>query len=307
MPTHYFGAIEAALGEHWLRAEKEIAKAEKLGLSHEAAQKFLDSGVHSHALWARVVLDTALTIGLWLGGSALLFGLGFLLSKATLSQVQNAEVLAAVTSGEQRIRKFYRVVLNVAGVYYYVSLPIVIVLVIGIVAVILYAFLMIGRIPLKLMFLLGIGAIVTVIAMIKSLFIRAKSSDPGRALERTEAEGLWNLAEEVAQSVGTRPIDEIRITPGTDLAVYERGTWRQKLRNEAHRILILGTGVLNGFKQNDFRCVLAHEYGHFSHRDTAGGDIALRVRNDMLKFYLAMRQAGQASLSQCRLPLPAHL
>ena len=131
--------------------------------------------------------------------------------------------------------------------------------------------------------------------MIKSLFIRLKPSDPGRALQRPEAEGLWQLAEEVAQTVGTRAIDEIRITPGTDLAVYERGTWRQKLRNEAHRILILGTGVLSGFKQNDFRCVLAHEYGHFSNRDTAGGDIALRVRNDMLKFYFAMREAGQAT------------
>jgi tetratricopeptide (TPR) repeat protein len=294
--THHFGAIEAALGEHWLRAETEINKAEKLGLSHEAAQKFRDSGVHSRAVWSRIVLDTALIVGAWVLGLGLLLGLGFLLSKLTLRQVEQADPLATITGGERRIRKLYRVVLNVAGVYYYISLPIVIVLVIGIVAVILYAFLMIGRIPIKLMFVLGIGAIFTVIAMVKSLFVRVKSSDPGRALQRSEAEGLWQLAEEVAQSVGTRPIDEIRITPGTDLAVYERGTWRQKLRNEAHRILILGTGVLNGFKQNDFRCVLAHEYGHFSNRDTAGGDIALRVQNDMLKFYLAMREAGQATL-----------
>jgi Zn-dependent protease with chaperone function len=186
-------------------------------------------------------------------------------------------------------------VLNIAGVYYYISLPVVFVLVIGIVGVIFYLFLMIGRIPIKLMFILGIGALVTIVAMIKSLFIRVKASDPGRALQPAEAEGLWQLAKEVAESVGTRPIDEIRITPGTELAVYERGTWRQKLRNEARRILILGTGVLNGFKQNDFRCVLAHEYGHFSNRDTAGGDIALRVQNDMLKFYFAMREAGQAT------------
>ena len=52
---------------------------------------------------------------------------------------------------------------------------------------------------------------------------------------------------------------------------------------------------MNDFKQQDFRCVLAHEYGHFAHRDTAGGDVALRVRNDIWKFYLAMRAAGQAT------------
>jgi tetratricopeptide (TPR) repeat protein len=295
MITHYFGAIAAALQEHWVRAEKEIKRAERLGLPHEAAQKFLDSGVHSSAVWSRVVLDASVTFAVWLGGLILLFGLGFLLSKLTLRQVQRADVLAPVTSGEKLIRKVYRVVLNIAGVYYYVSLPVVIVLVIGVVAIILYAFLMIGHIPIKLVLLLVIGAIVTIVAMIKSLFIRVKSSDPGRVLQRSEAEGLWKLTEEVAQTVGTRPIDEIRITPGTELAVYERGSWQQKLKNQAHRILILGTGVLNGFKQNDFRCVLAHEYGHFSNRDTAGGDVALRVRNDMLKFYFAMRQAGQAT------------
>jgi len=295
MITHYFGAIAAAMGEDWVRAEREIKRAEKLGLPQEAAQKFLRSGVHSRAVWSRVVLDASVTFLIWLGGLILLFGLGFILSKLTLLQVQRADVPAAVTGGEKLIRKVYRVVLNIAGVYYYVSLPVVIVLVVGVVAIILYAFLMIGHIPIKLMLLLAIGALVTIVAMIKSLFIRVKSSDPGRVLQRTEAEGLWKLAEEVAQAVGTRPIDEIRITPGTELAVYERGSWREKLKSQAHRILILGTGVLNGFKQNDFRCVLAHEYGHFSNRDTAGGDVALRVRTDMLKFYFAMREAGQAS------------
>jgi hypothetical protein len=106
---------------------------------------------------------------------------------------------------------------------------------------------------------------------------------------------MWQLGEEVAASVQTRPIDEIRITIGTDLCVYERGNWREKMENRAKRILVIGAAVLDGFKQEDFRCVLAHEYGHFSNRDTAGGDIALRVMNDMVKFYIAMAQAGQAT------------
>lgn len=224
-----------------------------------------------------------------------LFGLGFLLSKLTLRQAQPVKGAASGTNSERLIRKTYRVVLNLAGVYYYISLPIVLVLVVAIVGAVLYLFIMIGRIPIKLMLLLVVGAIITIVALIKSLFIRIKPSDPGRVLEHQEAPELWQLTREVADSVGTEPIDEIRITPGTDLAVYERGTWRQKLRNEARRILILGTGVLTGFKQNDFRCVLAHEYGHFSNRDTAGGDIAMRVQNDMLKFYFAMREAGQAT------------
>lgn len=293
--THYFAAVEAAIDRKWLKAEKEIKQAEKLGLAHPAAQRFLDSGVHSRAVRSRIVLDAMLVFPVWLGGLVLLFGAGFVLSKLTLRQIEHADPQAAITGGERLIRKCYRVVLNIAGVYYYVSLPVVVVLVIGVVGLIIYLFLAIGRIPIKLTALLVIGALFTVFAMIKSLFIKVEASDPGRSLQRPEAEGLWQLAEEVAGSVGTRPVDEIRITPGTDLAVYERGSWREKLRNQARRVLVLGTGVLTGFKQNDFRCVLAHEYGHFSNRDTAGGEIGLRVRQDMLKFFIAMYQAGQAT------------
>jgi len=60
------------------------------------------------------------------------------------------------------------------------------------------------------------------------------------------------------------------------------------------RTLIMGLGLIPGFDQNPFRAVLAHEYGHLTHRDTAGGDVALRVNQDMRKFAYAMARAGQA-------------
>lgn len=114
--------------------------------------------------------------------------------------------------------------------------------------------------------------------MIRSLFIKIDSPDPGRrSLSYEEAPALWDLTRTVAEAVGTRAVDEIRITPGTDLAVYEKGSFRERSNDQAKRILIVGGGVLNDFEQNGFRAVLAHEYGHFSHRDTAGGDVALRV------------------------------
>jgi hypothetical protein len=126
------------------------------------------------------------------------------------------------------------------------------------------------------------------------LFIRREHEDPGRPLKPEEAPGLWNLTHEVASRVRTRPVDEIRITPGTDMAVYERGSFKDRARDKGHRILILGIATLNGFGQNAFRAVLAHEYGHLSHRDTAGGDVALRVNANMQDFAIAMIQAGQA-------------
>src|SRR5262249_31801411 len=159
---------------------------------------------------------------------------------------------------------------------------------------IIYGFLWIGRLPIKLTLVLVIGALVTIYKMIYSLFVKIESEDPGRALQPEEAPGLWQLTREVAERVCTRPYDEIVVTPGCELAVYEKGSFREKATDRAKRILILGVGVLNEMKLNAFRAVLAHEYGHFSHRDTAGGDVALRVDRDMVKFAIAMAMSGQA-------------
>jgi Zn-dependent protease with chaperone function len=158
----------------------------------------------------------------------------------------------------------------------------------------IYFFLEIGRLPIRLVLILVVGALVTVYKMVQSLFLRVESADPGRTLDEPEAPKLWAMAREIAETVGTRPIDEIRVTPGTELAVYERGSARDRAHDHAHRVLVLGVGVLNDFRLSAFRAVLAHEYGHFSHRDTAGGDVALRVRQDIVKFASAMAQHGQA-------------
>jgi tetratricopeptide (TPR) repeat protein len=293
MQTHFFSAYVAAMDEKWIAAENEILTAEKLGLNDEAVKDFLDRGVHSRALTWRWLQGIAWTVAAWVLGLASLFGLGYLLSRVTLHQIERADPIVPVQQGERRLRQIYRTVLNLTGIYYYISLPIVALLLVLVCGGILYGFLAIGRIPIQITVMLVIGVFATLWGMGKSLFLRAKLTQPGRALARDEAEGLWQLSEEVARDLDTRPIDEIRLTPGTDLCVYEQGTWREKMENRAKRVLVLGAAVINDFKISAFRSVLAHEYGHFSNRDTAGGDVALRVRNDMIKFYYAMVEAGQ--------------
>jgi hypothetical protein len=122
------------------------------------------------------------------------------------------------TDAERSLRNVYRTLITCAAAYYYVSLPFVVVLVLGGAAAVVYGFLMIGQVPIKLVAFLVIGAVVTVFKMLQSLFIKVAANDPGRTLEQAEAPALWALAREVAQSVGTRPVDEIRITPGTEMA-----------------------------------------------------------------------------------------
>ncbi len=295
MVTHYFNASRAAMDEQWALAESEIKKAEDVGLPHEAVKKFLDSGVHSRATVWRYAHYSLNVLLAWAAGLYLLFMLGKSLSNLTLSAInKNTDPNAAITPKELALRRIYRKLISVAGFYYYLSQPVVILLVIAVTGSVIYGFLMLGRIPIKLTAFLVVGTLVTVYKMIQSLFIKVKAEDPGRSLTREEAPGLWTLTEEVARDIGTRPIDEIRMTPSTELAVYERGSRREKSQDKARRILILGTGVLNDFRENAFRAVLAHEYGHFAHRDTAGGDVAMRVNNDMMKFAHAMILSGQA-------------
>jgi tetratricopeptide (TPR) repeat protein len=293
MVTHYFNAILAASDEKWILAEDEIKKAESLGLPHEAVQQFLDSGIHTRAtIWHYLIYALCL-VALWIVGLALLFLVGKLMSRKTLRSIESADPNTSATSSDISLRKWYRFLINLAGFYYYISLPVIIFLVLAIAAAITYAFFMAGRIPIKLVAILCIGALVTVYKMIRSLFLKIESEDPGRSLSYEEAPGLWELTRAVAITVGTRAVDEIRITPGTDLAVYEKGTFRERSNDKAKRILIIGGGVLNDFEQTGFRAVLAHEYGHFSHRDTAGGDVAIRVNADIRKFAHAMVLSGQ--------------
>jgi tetratricopeptide (TPR) repeat protein len=67
------------------------------------------------------------------------------------------------------------------------------------------------------------------------------------------------------------------------------------MRDRAKRALILGQGVVDGFRLDPFRAVIAHEYGHFLHRDTAGGDVALRVNATIGRFAVAMLERGHAT------------
>jgi Zn-dependent protease with chaperone function len=295
MYTHYYAAVDAAMREQWSESEDEIRKAGSLGLPKNAVDGFLQStpvGSHARAWrWARY---SAFLVGAWALGLVFLLIAGKYLSGRTLKSIETADPNASLSSSEASIRGHYRSLIQFAGSYYYISLPVVILLVVAVAGSVIYGFLLLGRIPIRLILILGFGGLITIWKMIQSLFIKIPTEDPGRSLSRDEAPALWTVADEVAAKVGTRPIDEIRVTPGTDMAVYEHGSRRERELDHAKRVLLMGVGLLNGFQQPAFRAVLAHEYGHFSHRDTAGGDVALRVNQDMIKFAVAMAQHGQA-------------
>ena len=293
MYSHYYAALVAATDEKWTKAKEEILIAGKLGLPDETVNHFLDSGVRSKATLSELPYYFLGVFLIWIAGLLFLFLVGKLLSNFTMHSLEKQNRSEKTSGFQHGLRRLYRFLINLGGIYYYISLPIILVLVVVMVLGMFYLFYMIGRFPVQIMLLVTVGSGMTIYGMIRSLLVKVKYSDPGRELLQAEAPDLYRLTTEVANTMGTKPIAEIRITQHTDLAVYEKGSWREKLKDNGRRILILGTGVVKDFKQNDFRAVLAHEYGHFSHRDTAGGEVALRVRSDMHKYFYALYSAGQ--------------
>lgn len=293
--THYFNAIRMAEDANWIASEDEMRAAERLGLPADKTEAMLSaSGIHRRAMMQRFWRYSPWVLGAWIAALVLLFVVGKMLSGVTLRLIESTDPGSSLSGKEAFVRSCYRRLITFAGSFYYVSLPFVIVLVLGLAGGIIYAFLMMGRIPIKLTAILVIGAIVTVYKMAQSLFVRVDDSQPGRSLPPEEAPDFWNLTRDVADKLGTRPLDQIRVTPGTEMAVYEHGTRKERRQDKAQRTLLMGIGLIPEFQQNSFRAVLAHEYGHLSHRDTAGGDVALRVNRDMMNFAIALVVARQA-------------
>jgi Zn-dependent protease with chaperone function len=295
--THEFAAILAAEEGHFDDAEAELEKARGLGLA-EADYRGLQGAIRK-VRPATYGLASLLGRGfaVWAGGLLLLFVLGALLSRAVLhaAEAMPTEATGRAHGAPALARRAYAVVLWLSCAYYYVSMPILALVVLLAGGGIVYACFAIGRIPVKLVVIVVILTLTTLWSILKSLFVRVKDEDPGERLDLRTQPRLRSVLVEVARRIGTRPVQNVYLTPGTDVAVMERGGMWNQLRGSAERCLILGVGVLEGLKIGPFKAVLAHEYGHFSNRDTAGGGLAIGVRRSLYTMAKGLAENGAAA------------
>lgn len=295
--AHYFKGIAAAVNEKWEIAESELLLAQKLGLPADFIRETLDQGISTQARMQRALRWTLYGLAGWVVSLALLFLIGLALSQATLGSLkrQQSQTAFEIRPAERLVRQIYRVVIALTSLYYYISIPVLLLLVIALVGGTIYAFFAIGQIPIKLALIILGGGGFTLLAVIRSLFIKRKQEDPGTPLERKDSLFLQETLDEVARKVQTRPVQKVFITPGTEIGVYERGKWWQRLRGQGERCLILGLGALPGLNQGQFRAILAHEYGHFSNADTAGGDLAHTVSFNIHNMAQGLFEVGTAA------------
>lgn len=237
------------------------------------------------------------TIGLWIGSLALLLVAGLVLGRSVLRTAEDLARRARGARGESGagLKRAYAAVLWMSCVYYYASIPLLALLTVTLGGGILYAMFSVGRVPIKLALIVLVVTCATVFSILKSLFVRRPDDAPGERLALTAHPRLRAVLEDVARRIETRPVDSVYLTPGTEVAVLERGGLGRQLRGRTERCLVLGLGVLDGMRIGPLKAVLAHEYGHFSNRDTAGGGFALSVRASLVTMAASLADSGAAA------------
>jgi Zn-dependent protease with chaperone function len=300
LATEYFAVFGALVRDEYREARRHLAAARAAGLEAEVAGNLGDLLDENEPAWSRWGPLAAAALIAWAAVLALLLLVGALLSAATLRRARQMATDRDPGGGRgaAALRKVYAAVLWLTCGVYYLSLPLVVLLVVAVGYGVWLAFAALGQIPIKLAFIVAVMVLVSLWAVLKSIWAslaRAKGEDPGLRLDPAEHPRFRAALEEAAKRVGTRPVDTVFVTPGTDAAVYEQGGLARQLAGRTERCLIIGVGLLDGMTEGQLKSVLAHEYGHFVNEDTAGGGFSLAVRRSVLQMGQALAAGGAAA------------
>jgi Zn-dependent protease with chaperone function len=297
--TEYFGIFGALIRKEFGEARRHLAAARVAGLDPrhaDALATLIDQNEPPLTRWGWPAL---MVLAFWAALLLLLLATGALLSRLTLRGARAMATERGQGGGSGALlRRVYAAVLWLTCTAYYLSLPIVLLAVLGGAVGLFMAFEALGQIPVKLLLVVAVVALVSVWAVLKSLWvslIRPRTEDPGLPLDVAAHPRFAAALEQAATRVGTRQVDRVFLTPGTDAAVFERGGLAAQVAGRSERCLILGLGLLDGMTQGGLKAVLAHEYGHFVNRDTAGGGLALAVRRSVLEMGMSLAKGGAAT------------
>jgi Zn-dependent protease with chaperone function len=280
-------------------AAAALERAHALGMPPEVEQTFAgfleasqQARQRTNAVWMGLEVLAA-----WILAFLLLFAIGVGLSHAALRAAGRAlsDPTGGATGLDASLRSLYRAVLWGSSAFFYVSMPLLLVVVLATGGGLVYLLLRIGNVPVKLLLIIVVVTGVTAFAIVRGLFARHEDQDPGARADLGTQPRLRHVLDDVAQRIGTRPVDTVFLTPGTEVAVFERGDMRHQLQGRTERCLILGIGVLEGMTVRQLKSIFAHEYGHFSNRDTAGGGLALSVRRSLVSIARGIAEGGAAA------------
>ena len=152
------------------------------------------------------------------------------------------------------------------------------------------------RVPIALLIGLAVVAFGTGIAILIGfyyLFFPPKRKTLGITILENEEKKLWNLTKEIAKEIQAKPIDKIIITPDPGIGVYLDGNLLSTIFGGGKRVLEIGLSSLYDLTTNEFKAILAHEYGHFSNKDTQWSSYTYSMGNSLTSTLRSMPGPSQ--------------
>ncbi|MDB4955723.1 MAG: Zn-dependent protease with chaperone function [Myxococcales bacterium] len=301
--ANYLSALLAIDHGQWYWARKKLEEAHAAGLDEPDYQRLLaaisDGETRSDASHSRrsvklpspdFVWAVLWVVFGWLAVMCILLITGDALSSSMLKAIDRMNPKDGVVGGS---RKLYKGVLVLAGLYFYFSIPFLLVAVISGGLGILYFFVAQDALPIYLLFVLGVGVIGTLSAVLRSLFVRTPPAALGLRTELAHQPRLRALLDEVAHAVAARRIDAAYLVPGTEITITESSSlWQSLCGKTEERSAILGVGAFSGLTQLQLRSLIAHELGRFSNAHTAGGGVVLGVRRSLAAIIVRLSKTG---------------
>jgi Zn-dependent protease with chaperone function/tetratricopeptide (TPR) repeat protein len=287
-------AVALHLSGRDVEAANALDRVEQLG---ERVEKFIEpAGVRAireaattdqrNRFWQRFALTAIVCAGAWI---AAMFALGAVLAACIPRVPQSVDPTGHSRSRrENLLERFYLVVLSLGLLVFYVSVPVV---ALGLLAVSLALFGLLLAIRI-----LHIGVLQRGLWATWNV-LRYALTGPDRQVVGMEAKEcehprLFEASRAVAERLQTQPVDTLYLTPSSTIAVYQEGSGPFGLLGKRRRVLEIGISTLPLLTRSEFESILAHEYGHFSHRDPFYGRFIFQVSASLAASLAVMGAAG---------------
>ena len=172
--------------------------------------------------------------------------------------------------------------LFVPGVYLVLIFSAVVALIIGggLIGIIYYVFAHIfGRIPVGILLLLGLGVLVCFYAVLKGIIStiwRKPKFEPAVLIDLDREPNLKNIITHLCGQMNTK-VPKSVIIHALPTFYVQQGSLRVFNGKAKGRTLAIGLPLLYILSTNEFRAILAHEFAHFTGRDTVYSSFVLPV------------------------------
>lgn len=193
--------------------------------------------------------------------------------QARLSRLTQGDVAAASSGG----MRYYGATILIMFPYLYALLLFSILLLCDFALLAGYVIINMGRVPGALVIALVIVVLGSLWAIVKGVFGGHHRELFGITVSRAQQPRMWQLCDRLAKEVGTRPPDEIYISPEAGIGVHLSGGLFTMLIGRTRRVLTIGVPSISNLTVSEMEAILAHEFGHFSNKDTAWNSLTFTM------------------------------